>query len=113
MRHSRSRWAGDLKAGNITLLLDWTTTSTRLMLPHSAQGLGFMRYVLELLNLFRGMCELEVRLAAMVSLLHGIELDLQMFKLDAEVSKFGVKVTIVVYFVGESPVVMDDQGIVQ
>jgi len=46
-------------------------------------GLGFVWYVLEGLNLFSGVCKLEMRFAARASLLDGIELNLGMLELDA------------------------------
>ena len=57
--------------------------STRLTLPHTMHGLGFVWYVLEGLNLFSGVCKLEMRFAARASLLDGIELNLGMLELDA------------------------------
>src|SRR6267142_2895110 len=113
MRHGRSGRAGDLKAGNITPPLGWTTTSTRLMLPRSAGGLGLTWYVLKSFNLLRCSREQEPRFAGGASLLDGIEVDLHLFELDAGVSKLAVEVTVVVDLMGESPVIMVNEGIVK
>jgi len=53
-----------------------------------------------------------MRLAARASLLDGIKLNLEVLEFDAEVGKFGIEVVIVVYLAGESPVIIDDEGIV-
>jgi len=82
------------------------------MLSSSVRGLGLTWYVLEPLHLFRGMCKLETRLAARASLLNGIKLNLEVLEFDAEVGKSGIEVMIAVYLVGESPVIIDDEGIV-
>jgi len=76
MRRGRSERAGNLKASNITLPLDWTTTSSSLTLPRATRGLGLTWYPFEFLNLFRGAHKLEVGLAGRLSLLDGIEVDL-------------------------------------
>src|SRR6266850_339913 len=111
MRHGRSERAGDLKAGNITPLLDWMTTSTRLTLPCSAGGLGFARYIFELLDLLRCSCEQELGFASGASLLEGIEVDLHLFELDAGIGELAIEVVVVVDLMGESPVVMVNEGI--
>jgi len=110
MRHGRSEQAGDLKAGNITLLLDWMTTSGRLTLPRATRGLGLARYVLEFLNLLSSTHKLEMGFAGGAGLLDSIEVDLQLFELDAGVGELVVKVTIVMDLAGESPVVVDEES---
>src|SRR6267142_1045771 len=113
MRCSRSGRAGNLKAGNITLPLDWTTTSTRLTLPRSTGGLGLAWYVLKLLDLLRCLCEQEPGFTSGVSLLEGIKVDLHLFKLDAGVGELAIEVAVTVDLAGESPVVMVNEGIVK
>jgi len=76
-------------------------------------GLGLTWYVLEHFHLLSGACELKAGLIAGASLLDGVKLYLEMFKLNAEVSIFSVKVTVVVYLAGEPPVVMGKKGVVQ
>src|SRR6267142_3189149 len=110
MRCGRSERAGDLKAGNITLLLDWTTMSTRLTLPRPAGGLGLVWYVLELLELLRCSCEQEPGFASRASLLDGAEVDLHLFKLDAGVSKLVIEIVVAVDLAGESPLVVVNKG---
>src|SRR6267142_3387796 len=109
MRHSRSERAGDLKASNITPPLGWTSMSSRLMLPRSTQGLGFVWYVLKFVDLFGGTCQLETGLTAVAGLLYGVELDLQVFEADTKVGQLGIEVVVVVHLAGESPVIVDDQ----
>src|SRR6267142_6607948 len=113
MRHGRSEQAGDLKAGNITPLLEWTTTSARLMLPRTMCGLRLAWYVLEYLHLLSGMRKLEVGFAAGVSLLDSIELGLEMFEFDGKVSIFIVKVMVVVDLMGKPPIVVNEECITQ
>src|SRR6267142_6161662 len=96
MRRGRSGRAGDLKAGNITLLLDWMTTSTRLMLPRSVGGLGLVWYIFKLLNLLRCSCKQEPGFAGGASLAKGIEVNLHLFELDAGVGKLAIEVAVVV-----------------
>src|SRR6267142_740624 len=109
MRHGRSERAGDLKAGNITLLLDWTTTSTRLTLPHGVRGLGLVWYILKPFNLFGGTCELETRLTAGVSQLDSVVFNLELLKFDTYVHELGVKVAVSMYLTGEAPVVIEKE----
>jgi len=113
MRHGRSEQAGDLKAGNITLLLDWMTTSTRLTLPHGVRGLGLVWYILKPFNLFGGTCELETRLTAGVSQLDSVVFNLELLKFDTYVHELGVKVAVSMYLTGEAPVVIEKEVVVQ
>src|SRR6267142_3047764 len=113
MRHSRSGRAGDLKAGNITPPLDWTTTSTRLTLPCSTGGLGFAGYILEFLDLLRCPCEQEPSFTSGASLAEGIEVNLHLFELDAGVGKLTIEVAIAVDLAGQSPVIEVNKGIVE
>ena len=113
MRRSRSGRAGDLKAGNITPPLDWMTTSTRLTLPRFASGLGLVRYVLEFFDLLRCSCEQEPRFASGASLLDALEVDLQLFKLDAGVRELTIKVAVTMDLAGKSPVVVVNKGIMK
>src|SRR6266850_4673768 len=112
MRRGRSERAGDLKASNITLPLDWTTTSTRLTLPHPVGGLGLARYVLKFLNLLRCSCEQELGFASGASLAEGIKVDLHLFEFDTGASKFVIEVAVVVDLAGESPIIVINKGIV-
>src|SRR6266850_5536311 len=113
MRCGRSGQAGNLKAGNITPPLDRMTTSTRLILPRSTSGLGLAWYVFEFLNLLRCSCEQEPGFASRASLVKGIEVDLHLFELDTGVGELAIEVAVVVDLVGESPVVMVNEGIVK
>src|SRR6266850_8364484 len=113
MRHSRSERAGDLKAGNITPPLDWTTTSTRLTLPCSVGGLGLTRYIFKLLDLLRCSCEQEPGLAGRASLLEGIEVDLHLFEFDAGVGKLTIEVAVVVDLTGEPPIIVVNKGVME
>src|SRR6266850_909212 len=113
MRCGRSGRAGDLKAGNITPPLDWMTTSTRLTLPRFASGLGLVRYVLEFFDLLRCSCEQEPRFASGASLLDALEVDLQLFELDAGVGELVIEVVVVVDLTGESPIVVVNKGIIK
>src|SRR6267142_1119087 len=113
MRCGRSGQAGDLKASNITPLLDWTTTSTRLTLPHAMGGLGFVWYILELLDLLRCLCEQEPGFASGAHLAEGIEVDLHLFKLDTGVGELAIEVVVMVDLTGESPVIEVNEGIMK
>src|SRR6267142_47251 len=106
MRCGRSGQAGDLKASNITLPLEWTTMSSRLTLPYAMHGLGLTWYIFECLDLFSSMCKHKVRLTGSVSILDGIEFDLKVLKPDGKVSIFVIKVTIAIDLVGEAQIVM-------
>jgi len=81
------------------------------MLPRATHSLGLAWYIFECLNLFSCVCELKVRFAAGVSLLDGIELSLEVFKFDGEVSILIVKIVVVMDLAGESPVIMDEECI--
>src|SRR5882672_3733116 len=113
MRRGRSGQAGDLKASNITPPLDWTTTSTRLMLPRTAGGLGFAWYVFEFLDLLRCSRKQEPGLASRTGLAEGIEVDLHLFELDAGVGELAIEVTVVMDLAGESPVIEVNEGIME
>src|SRR6267142_1655342 len=113
MRRGRSERAGDLKAGNITPPLDWTTTSIRLMLPCAACGLGFMWNVLEFVNLFRCARKQEASLASGTSLADRVEVDLHLFEFDAGIGELAIEVTVLVDLAGESPVIMVNEGIME
>src|SRR6266850_6439871 len=113
MRCGRSGRAGNLKAGNITPLLDWMTTSSRLTLPRTAGGLGFTRYILELLDLLRCSCKQEPGLASGMHLAEGIEVDLHLFELDAGVGELAIEVAVAVDLAGEPPVIEVNEGIME
>src|SRR6267142_1087876 len=113
MRCGRSGRAGNLKAGNITLPLDWTTTSTRLTLPCTAGGLGFAWYVFEFFDLLRCSCKQEPSFASGASLAEGVEVDLHLFELDAGVGELAIEVTVAVDLVSESPVIEVNEGIME
>src|SRR6267142_7080374 len=113
MRRGRSGRAGDLKAGNITLPLDWMTTSTSLMLPHAVSGLGFTWDVFEFVNLLRCSRKQKASFASGVSLADRIEVDLHLFEFDAGVRELAIEVMVVVDLTGESPVIMVNEGIME
>jgi len=83
------------------------------MLPHGTRGLGLAQYVLKPLDLFGSMCELETRLTAGASHLNSVMLDLELFKFDAYVCELGVEVVVVVYLVGEAPIIVKKEVVVQ
>jgi len=69
--------------------------------------------ITELFDLFRGPGKLEAGLAARPCLLNGIEVDLELLELDADVSVFGVELSVAVYLPSESPIVVSNEGIVE
>src|SRR6267142_762018 len=113
MRCGRSGRAGNLKAGNITPPLDWTTTSIRLTLPRATHGLGLPWDVFEFVDLFRCSRKQEVSFASGTSLADRVEVDLHLLKFDTGVGELAVEFTVVVDLVGESPVVMVNKGVME
>src|SRR6267142_1555961 len=113
MRRGRSERAGDLKAGNITPSLDWTTTSISLTLPRAAHGLGFTWDVFEFVDLFGHTRKQEASLASGASLTDRVEVDLHLLKFDAGVGELAIEVAVVGDFASEPPVVVVDEGIVK
>src|SRR6267142_4925816 len=113
MRCGRSEQAGDLKAGNITPPLDWTTTSIRLTLPRAARGLGLTWDIFELVDLFGRSRKQEASFASGAGLANRIEVDLQLFKPDAGVSELAIEVAVSVDLPGESPIIMVNEGIME
>src|SRR6266850_5737986 len=105
MRCGRSERAGDLKAGNITPPLDWTTTSISLTLPRAARGLGFAWDVFEFVDLLRRARKQEATLARGASLSDRIEVDLHLLEFDAEVGELAVEFTVAMDLAGEPPIV--------
>ena len=112
MRCGRSERAGDLKAGNITLPLDWTTTS-RLTLPRSTGGLGLVWYVLQLFDLLLCLGKQESGFASGASLLDGTKVDLQLFELDAGVSELAVEIAVAMDLAGKPPIIVVNEGIME
>jgi len=110
MRRGRSERAGDLKAGNITLPLEWMTLSIRLTLPTAAVGLGLVGDVTELFHLLRSSHELKTRFAAGACLLDRIEPDLELFKLHADIGILGIELAVLMHLASESPVPMSEEG---
>src|SRR6266850_1234754 len=113
MRRGRSGRAGNLKAGNITPLLDWMTTSIRLTFPRTMRGLGFTWDILEFVNLFGCPCKQEASLAGGVSLADHVEVDLHLFKFDAGVGELAIEVTVSVDLAGKSPIIVVDKGVME
>src|SRR6267142_5342936 len=113
MRRGRSGQAGDLKASNITPPLDWTTTSTRLMLPRTAGGLGFAWYTFEFLDLLQCLREQEPSFTSGASLAEGVKVDLHLFKLDAGVGELAIEVAVAMDLAGKSPVIEVNEGIME
>ena len=87
--------------------------STRLTLPHSAGGLGLVRYIFELLNLLRCSCKQEPGFASRASLLDGAKVDLHLFELNTGVRELTIEVAVLVDLSGESPIVVVNKGIVK
>ena len=85
--------------------------STRLTLPHTTHGLGLAWYVLECLNLFSCVCELEMGFATGASLLDSIKLGLKMFEFDGKVGIFVIKVVVAMDLTGKSSVIVDEERI--
>src|SRR6267142_3908882 len=113
MRCGRSERAGDLKAGNITPPLDWTTTSIRLTLPRATRGLGFSWDVLELVDLLGCARKQEASLASGASLTDRVEVDLHLLELDAGVGELAIEVAVSVDLTGKPPVIVVDKGVVE
>ena len=63
--------------------------------------------------MFRGAHKLEVGLAGGPSLLDGIKVNLQLLELDAGVGEFAVEVTVAMNLLGESPIVVVNEGIMK
>jgi len=76
-------------------------------------GLGLARYVFECLDLLSHVGKLEMGFATSTSLLHGVKLDLKVLKLDSKVGVLVIEVAIAVDLVGEPPIVVDEEGIVE
>src|SRR6267142_3129095 len=113
MRCGRSERAGDLKASNITPPLEWTTTSMRLTLPTAAVGLGFVQDVAEFLDLVGCLRKYETRLTTGSQLRNGVETDLELLELDADVCVFSIEAAVAMDLTREAPVIMVNKGIVE
>jgi len=72
-----------------------------------------MWYVLKFLHLFSGVRELETGLAAGASQLDGIKLNLEAFEFDTCVGILGIEVMVPMDLTGESPVVVDEESVVE
>src|SRR6266850_4811387 len=101
MRRGRSERAGDFKAGNITLPLDWTTTSVRLTLPCATHGLGFTWNVFEFVDLLRCARKQEATLARGAGLADRVEVDLHLLEFDAKVGELAVEVAVAMDLAGK------------
>ena len=86
--------------------------SSRLTLPCTSHGLGFVWYVLECLNLFRHVHKLEMAFTGSASVLNSIEFDLEVFEFEGKITVFVVEVTVVVDLMGKGPVIVDEESIV-
>src|SRR6266850_5190643 len=113
MRCGRSEQAGDLKASNITPLLDWTTMSIRLTLPCTAGGLGFTQDVFEFVDLLRCSCKQEASLASGASLADRVKVDLHLFEFDTGIGELAIEVAVAVDLTSESPVIVVNKGVVE
>src|SRR6266850_3868578 len=113
MRCGRSERAGDLKAGNITPPLDWTTTSVSLTLPRAARGLGFAWDVFEFVDSFGRARKQEATLARGAGLSDRVKVDLHLLELDAEVGELAVELAVSVDLAGEPPIVMVNEGVME
>jgi len=83
------------------------------MLPRSTGGLGLTWYVLQLLDLLLCSGKQESGLASGAGLLDGIKVNLQLLELDAGVGEFAVEVTVAMNLLGESPIVVVNEGIMK
>src|SRR6267142_6641579 len=113
MRRGRSERAGDLKAGNITPPLDWTTTSISLMLPRAARGLGLTWDVLKFVDLLGCARQQEASLASGASLADCIEVDLHLLEFDAGIGELAIEVAVTMDLAGKSPIVVVNEGIME
>src|SRR6266850_236660 len=113
MRRGKSERAGDLKAGNITPPLDWTTTSIRLTLPCAAHGLGLTQDVFKFVDLFGCSRKQKASFAGGASLADCVKVDLHLFEPDAGIRELSIKFTVSVDLAGKSPIVVVNKGIME